>query len=160
MDASSWPEPPVLEAESAQERAFEEYSTLGFTLSLDHPLALVEDNLTDVRLVQAAALRSLIGRRVQVAGVIVAGRRIHTASGRLMTFASLCDATATIELTLFEAVAARYSDELYEGGLVVAGGVVTDHPEHGCGLDVRMVRRVASLIAERPIAELDPELVL
>ena len=51
----------------------------------------------------------LIGRRVQVAGVIVAGRRIHTASGRLMTFASLCDATATIELTLFEAVAARYA---------------------------------------------------
>ena len=76
-----------------------------------------------------------------------------------MTFASLCDATATIELTLFEAVAARYSDAMYEGGLIVADGIVTDHPEHGTGLDVRMVRRVASLVAERPVAELDPDLV-
>lgn len=159
LDAGSWSPPPILDAESPVERAAEEYATLGFTLSLDHPLSLVEDQLADLRLVQAVALRLYVGRRVQVAGVIVAGRRIHTASGRLMTFASLCDATGTIELTLFEAVAARYSDDLYEGGLIVAGGVVTEHPEHGTGIDVRMVRRVASLIAERPVAELDPELI-
>jgi error-prone DNA polymerase len=159
LDARTWPEPPILDAESPEERAAEEYATLGFTLSLAHPLALVEHELADLRLIQAVCLRSYIGRWVQVAGVVVAGRRIHTNSGRLMTFASLCDATATIELTLFEAVAARYSDAMYEGGLIVADGIVTDHPEHGTGLDVRMVRRVASLVAERPVAELDPDLV-
>jgi error-prone DNA polymerase len=156
LDARTWPEPPLLEGESPYERGAEEYATLGFTLSVDHPLALVDEKLARHYLVCAERLRMHIGQRVQVAGVIVAGRKIRTSAGRMMTFASLCDRTGVLELTLFEGVAARYTEVVQEGGLVVATGIVTDHTEHGTGVEVRQVRRIAALIASEPVVEMDP----
>lgn len=154
LDARTWPEPPQLEAESIEERATEEYRTLGFPLSVDHPLALVETDLTGQHLVCAVHLRSHIGQRVQVAGVIVAGRKIRTSAGRSMAFASVCDRTGILELTLFEGVAARYAEAVQEGVLILATGVVTDHPEHGTGLDVHQLRRIEVSTLAEPAVEL------
>jgi DNA polymerase III alpha subunit len=112
LDDQTWPRSPAVEPESTWERALEEYETLGFPVSVDHPLCLYQAELAGTSLCCSARLALEVGRQVVVAGVIVAGRRIRTAGGRLMAFASLCDRTGVIELTLFEAAAERYRDLL------------------------------------------------
>ena len=140
LDEGTWPRPPVVEAESTWERAAEEYATLGFTLSLEHPLDLCEAEPGGTSTVCAAQLGAYVGRQVTVSGVVVAGRRIRTGSGRLMAFASLCDRSGVLEMTLFEDAAERYSDLLEGGGIVVAAGTVTQDRERGIGVEVRTVR--------------------
>jgi DNA polymerase III alpha subunit len=136
LDAGTWPQPPLVEAEDCLERAAEEYATLGFTLSVDHPLALCRAALPDTTLVTAEQLGAHVGQQVTVAGVIVAGRRIRTTKGRLMAFASLCDWSGVMEMTLFERAAEGYAELLQKGGAVVATGRVTQDVERGVGVEV------------------------
>jgi DNA polymerase III alpha subunit len=140
LDDLSWPQPPVIEAESTRERAAEEYATLGFTVSVDHPLALYAAELEDTPSVCAARLGQCVGRQVTVMGVVVAGRRIRTRGDRPMAFASVCDRTGTMELTFYDAAAQRYADTLHVGSVLVASGMVTEHLEHGIGVEVRHAR--------------------
>ena len=139
----TWPCPPGVEVESIQERAREEYETLGFPVSVDHPLDLHRAELKHVSLVCSEQLRTHVGRQVTVAGVIVAGRRIRTTNDRLMAFASVCDRNGVLEATLFEAAAECYAELLQNGSVVVATGMVTQDMERGIGLEVRSVRTIA-----------------
>ena len=139
LDDQTWPRSPAVEPESTWERALEEYETLGFPVSVDHPLCLYQAELAGTSLRCSARLALEVGRQVVVAGVIVAGRRIRTAGGRLMAFASLCDRTGVIELTLFEAAAERYRDLLSLHQVVVVQGLITADAERGVGLEVRRV---------------------
>ncbi len=139
LDDQTWPRSPAVEPESTVERALEEYETLGFPVSVDHPLCLYQAELAGTSLRCSARLALEVGRQVVVAGVIVAGRRIRTAGGRLMAFASLCDRTGVIELTLFEAAAERYRDLLSLHQVVVVQGLITADAERGVGLEVRRV---------------------
>ncbi|MDP9416212.1 MAG: hypothetical protein M3Q08_19390, partial [Pseudomonadota bacterium] len=95
----------AIEHETVAERAAEEYRTLGWTLSLDHPLDLYADQLASQTITPAERIAEYVGQRVTMAGVVVAYRRIHTQQGRPMVFASLCDARGIAELTLFEQAA-------------------------------------------------------
>ena len=139
LDDQTW-RPPVVDTESLLERAREEWQTLGFPISLDHPLALVEGELRGGRVVRTDQLGALVGTPVAVAGLIVASRRIRAAGDRPMAFASICDRSGVIEATLFGNVAERYAEALHGGGLVVARGIVTQDPERGIGLDIRALR--------------------
>ena len=139
LDEQSWRRPMALELEDQEERAHEEYAVLGFTLSIDHPIMLCHE-LNDHRTVCAGELQSFVGQQVEMAGSVVAGRRIHTKADRLMAFASLCDRSGTAELTLFEDVAERYAEMLE--GMVLVSGTVTDDRERGVGLEVKTVRQL------------------
>ena len=135
LDEGTWPRPPVVEAESTWERATEEYATLGFPLSVEHPLDLYAVEPTKTCIVCAEQLGAYVGRRVTVMGVVVAGRRIRSANGRLMAFASLCDRAGVLEMTLFEDAAERYADLLQVGSVLMATGVVTQDVERGVGVE-------------------------
>ena len=115
----------------------EEYETLGFSVSVEHPLDLHRTELKHAPLVCSEQLRRHVGRQVTVAGVIVAGRRIRTTNDRLMAFASVCDRSGVIEATLFEAAAECYAELLQNGGVVGATGTVTQDMERGIGLEVK-----------------------
>ena len=127
LDAGTWPRPPIVEAEGLLERGGEEHATLGLTLSVDHPLALYGPE-------------HHVGQRVTLIGIVVAGQRIRTSGGRPMAFASLCDRTGVVELTFSEQAAERYGELLHVGTALAATGTVTEHVEHGIGLDTRSVR--------------------
>jgi DNA polymerase III alpha subunit len=132
---------PSVEPESVIERAQEEYATLGWTISLPHPLHLSAAVLPRARTPLGGLLR-FIGQRVVVAGIVVASRRIRTRNGELMGFVSLCDETGVAELLVFPQVFACAADALRENVVLVASGRVADDPEHGLGLIVERVRTI------------------
>ncbi len=61
-----------------------------------------------------------------------------------MAFASLCDRSGVLELTLFEPAAERYGELVREGSLLIVAGTVTQDVERGIGLDVSQVRVLAT----------------
>ncbi len=130
----------AIERETLAERAAEEYRTLGWTLSLDHPLDLYPDQLAQQSIAPAERISEYVGQCVTVAGVVVAYRRIRTQQGRPMVFASLCDARAVVELTLFEQAAQQNGSILKAGGVVLARGTVQHDDERGVGVVVHAVR--------------------
>lgn len=134
---------PPVEPESVRERAQEEYATLGWTLSVAHPLDLHADALPPAR-APAGGLVRWAGQRVTVAGIVVASRRIRTRTGERMGFVSLCDESGVAELLLFPRVLARAGQVLEHGAILVATGVVTDDDEHGLGLTVERARMIAA----------------
>jgi error-prone DNA polymerase len=139
LDDHSWQRPTAVEAEGRDERGWEEYAALGWTLSVDHPLDLVRDALHERTPVYTAQLQHHIGQVVDVAGVIVARRRIPTVNDRPMLFASLCDYSGTMELTLYGDAAERYDDDIQIDTMLVARGVVTQDAEHGIGVRVQAI---------------------
>ncbi len=126
--------------ETVIERAAEEYQTLGWTLSLDHPLELYADQLGAQTIMPAERIVDYVGQPVAVAGIVVAYRRFRTQQGRLMVFASLCDARGVAELTLFEHAAEQYGSLLRTGGVVLVRGTVQHDEERGVGVIVHEVR--------------------
>lgn len=140
LDEQSWPEPTIIEAEPVWERAAEENATLGFTLSVNHPLDLYAGG--DAQTICAEQLAAHVGRRVVVSGMVVAGRRVKTSSGRPIAFATLCDRTAVMELTLFEQAVQRYREHVQVGAVVEVAGVVTHTAERGVGVEVQTLREL------------------
>jgi DNA polymerase III alpha subunit len=143
LSGDTWPQPIVVEPESVVERAGEEYATLGFTVSVDHPLDICPAEVEQLRPTCVEQLRQHSGRQVVVAGVVVAARRVRTSAGRAMAFASICGRDGIAEVTLFEA-ATRYADLIQLGALIAVRGLVTQDLERGIGLEVTAVRPIPS----------------
>jgi error-prone DNA polymerase len=144
LSGDTWPQPLVVAPESMVERGSEEYETLGFPVSVDHPLELYPAEVAQLRPLGVAQLPQHIGREVVVAGVVVAARRVKASTGRPMAFASICSPDGTADVTLFEAAATRYAEVIQLGALVTVRGVVTQDLERGIGLEVTAVRPIPS----------------
>ncbi|MDP9313136.1 MAG: OB-fold nucleic acid binding domain-containing protein, partial [Chloroflexota bacterium] len=129
----------AIESEMVIERAAEEYRTLGWTLSLDHPLDLYADQLAHLAITPAECIGDHVGLPVAVAGIVVAYRRIRTEQGQPMVFASLCDARSVVELTLFAQATQQYGAILRGGGVVMVCGTVQRDDERGVGVIVHEV---------------------
>lgn len=130
----------IAETETNIERAREEYATLGWTISVEHPLDLYHTTLQNLAVVPTECLGAYIGQQVTIAGVSVAYRRIRTTKETRMGFVSLCDATGVAELTLFEAALQQAHGTLERGGLVIATGRVVEDAERGIGVEVQHIR--------------------
>ena len=89
-------------------------------------------------------LQHQIGRKVVVAGVVVAARRIKTSTGKAMAFASICSRDGIAEVTMFEDTAMEYADLIQLNRLVAVHGVVTEDLERGVGIEVSRVRTIHS----------------
>lgn len=138
----------AIRIENTLERAVEEYRTLGWTVSTDHPLDLYVDMLAHEQVVPAERLSDYIDQRVTLAGVIVATRRIRTEDQRVMLFASLCDWHGVAEVTLFDKAAHQYGGLIQQGGVVVVTGVVRYDEERGVGIDIHDVVGLKPVRAE------------
>ncbi len=133
-----------IEPESVMERGAEEYGTLGFCVSVDHPLTLYAARLRDQAIVTAEQLGDYVQHEVTVMGIVVAGRRVRANNDRLMVFVSLCDRTGVMEAALFAEVAERYGEFVRGEHVLLVTGMVTEDVERGIGLTVRHVQIVGS----------------
>lgn len=119
---------PAIPDFTAAEKLRQEAALLRLTAS-EHPLASLRSFLSRRGAVPAAALPELAGRRVRVAGLLVAAKTASVRkTGAAMKFLSLEDETALFEVTLFPRVYSRYGPLLLtRGPYLVTGRVEDDH---------------------------------
>jgi len=119
---------PALPDYSPRERLEQEEYALGLTPSA-HPMAVLGETLGAADRVPISDLADHIGRKVAIAGVLMAARRARTRSGEFMKFVSLEDEHGLVECVLFPDVYQRYGHLLIHRGPYVARGTVED--QHG-----------------------------
>ena len=112
-------EGPDLRALSAWERMLADYGSTGVTLR-EHPLELMRPGLPDDLRTSAELERHPHGRRVRVAGLVIARQRPATAKG--VTFMLLEDEHGTINLIVSPPVHDRYRLAVRSEPLVLASG--------------------------------------
>ncbi|HEY7599600.1 MAG TPA: OB-fold nucleic acid binding domain-containing protein, partial [Candidatus Limnocylindrales bacterium] len=112
-------EGPELRALSAWERMLADYGSTGVTLR-EHPLLLMRPGLPHDLSTSAELERGRDGRRVRVAGLVVARQRPATASG--ITFMLLEDELGTINLIVPVAIHERFRLAVRAEPLVLATG--------------------------------------
>jgi len=115
---------PKLRALSAWERMLADYGSTGVTLH-EHPLELMRPDLPADLRTSVQLERGRHGRRVRVAGLVVARQRPATAKG--ITFMLLEDEHGTINLIVPPPVYERFRLAVRAEPLVLAGGRLERH---------------------------------
>ncbi len=111
VDAPAW---------DTRQKLLEEKSALGFSVS-GHLFSVYERELANFPRVPLARLSA--GERVWMAGIVVSARTQMTRRGRMMVV-MLDDATAQVEITVFNELFERHRDKLKEDALLVVAGKV------------------------------------
>jgi error-prone DNA polymerase len=151
------PDAPPLAPVGTWQQMLADYATTGLTTG-SHPLALLRRRLKELRALTSRELAGTPhGRRVTVAGFVVARQRPGTAKG--VTFMLLEDETGTTNLVIPPAVAARHRLIVRAEPLIVATGRLERHPAAGGQINV-VVDRIEGLGGEfaprRSVAEQIP----
>jgi DNA polymerase-3 subunit alpha len=111
----------------ARQKLLEEKAALGFYLSA-HLFSIYERDLA--RFPRTPLARLAPAERVWMAGIVVSARVQMTRRGRMMVV-TLDDATAQVEITVFNELFEKHRDKLKEDALLVACGKVQDDPFSG-----------------------------
>jgi error-prone DNA polymerase len=98
---------PKLPAEKHPAKLRKEFEALGF-LCDRHPMMLYAGMLKHLKIVKAADLNHFIGRHVQVAGLLITGKVVHTKHGDPMEFLTFEDDTGLIETVFFPKAYRRF----------------------------------------------------
>jgi error-prone DNA polymerase len=97
-----------------------DYQSLGLTLGR-HPLALLRNKLSNLRVLCADQLRQVAtGRMVRVAGIVTHRQRPETASG--VVFATLEDETGTANLIIWPRILETQREAVLGAMLMVVSG--------------------------------------
>ena len=91
-----------------------------------HPMVLLGDRYRSGDFVAIRDIAHHIGKRITVAGVVIAAKGTTTARNERMKFVSLEDHTGVLEVVLFPDSYRRYGRALQAGGLIVTGRVAED----------------------------------
>mgnify|MGYP000969632900 CR=1 FL=1 len=122
---------------SLERRCAEEYRLLGFCVSA-HPLELVANLPAD--LLPAERMRRAVGRRVRMAGWVIAAKVIRCRkSARFMEFLSCEDLTDTFEATLFPDAYHRLAPRVLGPGPYLLEGRV-EYDQGAVSLNVETLR--------------------
>ena len=105
------------------QRLHHEAHVLGLTPSA-HPMTIFGPQLNLPDRVPGDRLADYAGRRVAIAGIVMATRRARTKSGEFMKFVSLEDEYGLVECVLFPDVYHRYGHLLIHRGPYIARGTV------------------------------------
>ncbi|MFP6738163.1 MAG: hypothetical protein VCD34_05415, partial [Planctomycetota bacterium] len=138
---------PPLEDYHPWKRLCNELEHLGMNI-LNHPLSLCRRQLENdcrkrnrIFLPAADISPRHDGRKVFIAGLIAATRRVRTSRGSPMMFVTIEDETGLLEATLFPGACRRLSSRLAELGPYLFEGVIES--EHGvAGLNISGVERI------------------
>jgi DNA polymerase-3 subunit alpha len=103
-----------------RQKLLEEKTALGFSIS-GHLFSVYENELTGFPRTQLAKLAP--GDRVWMAGVVAAARMQMTRRGRMLVV-TLDDATAQVEITVFNELFEKERDKIKEDALLVVAGKV------------------------------------
>jgi error-prone DNA polymerase len=143
------PAPPALPAVDSWDAMLADYASTGMTAG-PHPLALLRTALP-AGSVTAEDLRTLPhGRRVTIAGMVMARQRPGTANG--IVFMLLEDEHGTINLIVPSQVYDRFRLTIRTEPLVVAKGRLEKHPAAGGAINVLVDRVVPLDTPDRPLA--------
>jgi len=119
--------PPITERE---ETAFEMAMTGVSTKR--HPLYFSRDKLRAMGVIPRAQLDPLPdGRRVSVAGIVIARQRPPTRSGRTVIFVTLEDETGLIEVTVFERTYQQWGKVIFSSSALVVDGILQKRGRYG-----------------------------
>jgi error-prone DNA polymerase len=150
LDGSPTPPLPQL---GPWERIVADYRTTGMTLGR-HPMELVRESLPAEVLTSEGISRTRDGRRVQVAGMVVARQRPATANG--VVFMLLEDERGTINLIVPPPVVERHRLAVRTSGFVLASGKL-EHREGTTNVVVTQIDRLSTDELPPPrIRELEP----
>ena len=113
---------PDLFATSAGESVVADYGSTGLSLKA-HPLALLREKLTSLRLMTGAEVQGAQpGQIVRAAGIVTCRQRPGTASG--VTFITLEDETGNLNVVVWKSLAERHRRELLTARLLAVYGKV------------------------------------
>ncbi len=135
LDASPSPPLPPL---GPWERALADYRTTGMTLG-EHPMALMREQLGSGLATSTDLKRIGHGRRIRLAGMVVARQRPATANG--VVFMLLEDESGTINLIVPPPVVERCRPAIRGAGFVLATGRL-EHREGTTNLVVSAIERL------------------
>ncbi len=114
--------PVAIAAPTEGEDLVADYATLSLTLGR-HPLALLRDRLTRMRLITAAELNRLPhGRVARTAGIVTCRQHPATASG--VTFVTIEDETGSVNVVVWRTLAERQRRELLASRLMGIVGTI------------------------------------
>jgi DNA polymerase III alpha subunit len=108
--------PDLRDFDAAQQHGYE-FEVLELSAGA-HPMSLFDTR----EFLSSAGLDAMRGRRVKMAGVVAAHRRVATKTGQTMMFLTLDDVEGLFECTLFPAVFRRYGVLLRDLGPYVVEG--------------------------------------
>jgi error-prone DNA polymerase len=118
-----------LPAASEGEEVVFDYASLGLTLR-SHPLLLLREQLSKMKLVNAAHLAGLPhGRLVRACGIVTMRQQPQTAKG--VVFVTLEDETGSVNVIVWKAVKERFRQEVYRSRLMAVYGIWQRDPESG-----------------------------
>src|SRR5688572_30592888 len=106
----------------ARQKLLEEKAALGFYLSA-HLFSIYERDLA--RFARTPLARLAAGDKVWMAGIVVSARAQMTRRGRMMVV-TLDDASAQVEISVFNELFERHRDKLKEDALLIVSGKVQD----------------------------------
>lgn len=139
---------------SRKKQADLEWTTLGLTLST-HPIEYYFPLLTDYTLVCSNRLPAYAGRRVTIAGWLIAERRVGLKGRGCMKFLTLEDTEGVFEAVLFPAVYQKYGGLLNSHGPYLLTGDVQEE-DHYCTLIVDHVECAGRLPKSPGVSDITP----
>ncbi|UCC67602.1 MAG: DNA polymerase III subunit alpha, partial [Armatimonadota bacterium] len=97
-----------------------------------HPLYFSREKLRAMRVISRAQLDPLPdGKRVRVAGIVIARQRPPTRSGRTVIFVTLEDETGLIEITVFERIYQQWGKVIFSSSALIVDGVLQKRGRYG-----------------------------
>jgi error-prone DNA polymerase len=127
QDAPIHERAPLLTAPTEAENIVADYASIGLTLGR-HPLALLRERLTRMRIVTARTLKTLPhGRFARVAGIVT--NRQHPATAKGTIFVTLEDETDSINVVVWKDLSDAQRNELLRSSLMGVAGVLEKEGE-------------------------------
>ncbi len=121
----------VLPAPTRRERMAWEMAMTGISVT-DHPLCFARERLREMGVLFRAQLDRLPdGRRVRVAGIVIARQRPPTKSGKTVVFLTLEDETGLIEVTIFERIYQQWGKVIFSGNALIVDGILQKRGRYG-----------------------------
>jgi len=129
-------------ADEGEEVTFD-YAALGMTLR-SHPLLLLRGQLSKMKLLTAAQMRSFPqGRLVRACGIVTMRQRPQTAKG--VVFITLEDETGSVNVIVWKAVKEQFRQEVYQSRLLAVYGVWQRDEESGGEVRHVVAKRLVDL---------------
>jgi DNA polymerase-3 subunit alpha len=121
------PQVPLIETlpASKRRRLDWEKELLGLYVS-DHPAAEFQSYINKIAMPLSSLNKELVGRNIQIGGVIQKVQKILTKAGQTMYFVTIEDVTGKIELLVFPKTLERVASVWVEGKLILANGRLSD----------------------------------
>jgi len=122
---------PDLPPSTEREEAASELAMTGVSIR-HHPLYFARESLRKLGVISRAQLEKLPdGRRVRVAGIVIARQRPPIRSGHTVIFITLEDETGLLDITVFERVYEKWGKVIFSSSALLVDGMLQKRGRYG-----------------------------